>query len=56
MWSDLSYRLRALVRRKAVESEMNDELRFHFARQVENYVAAGMGRTDAERRARMEFG
>ena len=26
MWNDLTYRLRALVRRKAVESEMDDEL------------------------------
>jgi predicted permease len=56
MWSDLIYRLRALVRRRAVESEMNDELRFHFERQVEKYVSAGTERTDAERRARMEFG
>ena len=56
MWSDLIYRLRALVRRRAVESEMDEELRFHFDRQVEKYVAAGMARAEAERRARMEFG
>ena len=56
MWSDLIYRLRALVRRKAVEREMNEELRFHFERQVEKYVAAGMARAEAARRARIEFG
>jgi len=31
----LIYRLRALVRRRAVEKEMDEELRFHFERQVE---------------------
>jgi hypothetical protein len=56
VWSDLLYRLRALLRRKAVEGELDDELRFHFERQVEKYVAAGMARAEAERRARMEFG
>lgn len=56
MWSDLIYRLRALVRRKSVEREMDDELWFHFERQVEKYVAAGMAREEAERRARIEFG
>ena len=30
------YRLRALIRRKAVEDEMDEELRFHFERQVKN--------------------
>jgi len=56
MWNDLTYRLRALVRRKAVESEMDDELRFHFEQQVEKYVAAGMTQVEAVRRARIEFG
>jgi predicted permease len=56
VWSDLIYRLRALVRRKAVENELDEELRFHFERQVDKYVAAGMARAEAARRARMEFG
>ena len=56
MWSDWNYRVRALARRKAVEREMDEELRFHFERQVEKYVAAGMARAEAVRRARMEFG
>lgn len=38
MWSDLIYRQRALVRRRAVEGELDDGLRFHFERQVENAV------------------
>jgi len=54
--SDLLYRLRALIRRRAVEGEMAEELRFHLERQVEKYVGSGLTRAEAERRARMEFG
>jgi putative ABC transport system permease protein len=56
MFSDLVYRLRALFRRSDVESEMDDELRFHLERQVEKYVQSGMTPNDALRRARLEFG
>lgn len=56
MLNDLLYRVRALVRRKGVEREMEEELRFHLERQVEKYVASGMDRSEAIRRARMEFG
>jgi hypothetical protein len=33
-----------------------DELRFHRDRLVDDYMAAGMSRADAERRAFLEFG
>jgi predicted permease len=56
MFSDLLYRLRALFGRKSVEAEMDEELRVHFEQQVEKYVRGGMGREDAARRARLEFG
>ena len=56
MFSDLLYRLRALFRRDSLEAEMNEELREHFARQVEKNLKAGMTREEAARRARMEFG
>jgi predicted permease len=56
MLSDLLYRLRALFRRKSVEAEMDEELRAHFEQQVEKYVRSGMGREEAARRARLEFG
>ena len=39
--SDLLFRARALFRRHAVEEELEEELRFHFDRQVEKYVKAG---------------
>ena len=56
MISDLLFRLRALLRRKAVEAEMDEELRSHFEKQVEKHVASGLAREEAVRRARQEFG
>jgi predicted permease len=56
MWSDLSFRLRAVFRRDAMEAELDEELRAHFANQVEKYVRMGATREEATRRARLEFG
>ena len=56
MLHDLFFRVRSLLRRTTVESEMEDELRFHVERQIEKYVESGMSRDDALRRARVEFG
>src|ERR1700758_5263828 len=56
MLSDLWIRVRALLRRGKVESELDYELRFHLERQVEKYVQSGLSREEAQRRARMEFG
>jgi predicted permease len=56
MWNDLRFRLRALFRRNAEETELNDELRFHFERQVEKYKLLGMPEEEARRRARLTFG
>src|SRR4029078_12347336 len=56
MFTDLYFRLRALVRRPTVERELDDELRFHLDHQIEKYVAAGMTPAEAARRARIEFG
>lgn len=56
MLSDLWIRVRALLRRKTVETELEEELRFHLERQVEKYVQSGMSREDALGRARLEFG
>ena len=35
------YRLRALFRRAAVESDLNEELRFHFDNEVDKYMRQG---------------
>jgi predicted permease len=56
MLSDLRYRLRALFGREGMETELDDELRFHFEREVEKYRRAGMSEDEARRRARMAFG
>lgn len=56
MLSDLWIRVRTLFRRKAVETELDEELRFHLERQVEKYMRSGLSREEAHRRACMEFG
>ena len=56
MVSDLLIRLRALLRRKVVESELDYELRFHFEQQVEKLVQSGWSHAEARRRARLVFG
>ena len=56
MFGDLLIRLRALFRRDAVETELDDELQFHFEQQVEKYVQSGLPHEEARRRARLEFG
>ena len=56
MLDDLFFRVRSLFRRETVESEMEDELRFHSERQIEKYLKTGMSRGEALRRVRMEFG
>ena len=56
MFEDLRFRGRALFRRRAVERELSDELRFHLERQIERYIASGLSRDEARRRAGVEFG
>ena len=45
-----------LVRRDRVEDAMTDEMRFHLDAYADDLVASGLTRTEAERRARLEFG
>src|SRR6266702_7754110 len=56
MGSDLLLRLRSLFRRKNVEAELDDELRFHFEKQVSKFLESGLTPEEARRRARLEFG
>ena len=56
MLNDLWIRLRSLLRRETVESEMEDELQFHSERQLEKYLKEGLSRDEAARRVRMTFG
>jgi hypothetical protein len=56
MLTDLLFRLRAFFRRQTVESELDDELRFHVEQELEKYTAMGMTREEAARRVRVDFG
>src|SRR6185295_9745937 len=56
MLSDLSYRFRAVFRHRAVEAELDDELRFHWEREVEKHLRAGRSRQEAQRLTRLAFG
>ena len=54
--SELRYRIRALVRRPAMEAELDDELRFHLERETEKLIRAGVAPDEAARRAKVAFG
>jgi len=56
MFSDLLFRLRALLRRNAVEAELDDQLRAHLKDEVAKHIAAGVPRDEAARRARLALG
>src|SRR5260370_13935243 len=56
MWNDLLLRLRCLFHRKKVEAEVDEELHFHFEKQVSKLVQSGLTPAEAQRRARLEFG
>ena len=56
MLDDLRYRTRALIHHNEVEDELDEELRFHFDKQVEKYMRSGMTEEEAKRRTRLAFG
>ncbi len=49
-------RLRSLFHSRAVERDLDDEVRFHLEKQIEQYVARGMAPDEARRAARRQFG
>src|SRR5215510_9456006 len=56
MFADLTHRLRSLIRRDAVEQDLDDELRFHLERLTDRHIANGLAPGEAARRARLEIG
>jgi predicted permease len=56
MLADWVLRLRSLLKRNAVEQELDDELRFHFERLMESRMREGLAQDEAIRRARIELG
>ena len=46
----------ALVHRSRFEDEMRAEMQFHVQARLDDLIAGGMRRDEAERQARMDFG
>jgi predicted permease len=55
-WHTFGLRVRSLVRRKQVEDELDEELRFHLDQQIAENVRAGMSSRDARASALRELG
>ena len=56
MLHDLLYSLRALIHRREMDAEMDDELRDHIERETEKYRRAGFTPNEAVRRAHLALG
>ncbi len=56
LWSDLRYRLRALLHRADLERALDAELEFHLTRAAEEFERLGVSAPEARRRARLAFG
>jgi len=56
MWSRVRSWLRVMLLRSRMESEMDAELRYHIEAYAEDLVRSGIPHTEAQRRARIEFG
>src|SRR5690349_10709110 len=56
MLSRLKTALRSLLRRSQVESELDEELRYHIERQTEQNIRLGMSPEEARIAARKTFG
>ncbi|HYL91833.1 MAG TPA: ABC transporter permease [Alphaproteobacteria bacterium] len=56
MLNDLLFRLRALFQRKAVDAELDDELRLHMENQAKKLEQSGLPADEARRQARLAFG
>ena len=56
MWRQVWARLRSLWRWRRQESELDEEIRFHLARETEERIAAGMSSEAARAAARRDFG
>jgi hypothetical protein len=56
MLSRLKTALRALLRRPQAESELDEELRYHIERQIEQNIRLGMTPEEARYAARRAFG
>jgi predicted permease len=56
IFQSLGRRIRSFLHEEARNTELDEELRFHIARQVEENISRGMSVEDATRSAKSEFG
>jgi len=56
MWHRIRVRLSALFRKREVEQDLDEELRYHLEKETERNVAGGMSREQARRAALRGFG
>ena len=56
MIAQIRTRLRALVRRRATDDDVAEEIRYHVEREAERNLAKGMSADDARDAARRAFG
>jgi predicted permease len=52
----IRFRIATLFRRSDINAEMEEELRSHILHRADDLERSGLGRAEAERRARIEFG
>lgn len=56
LWRELERRLGYLFRRNTIDSELEEEIRFHLDTRVEELMETGLSKKDARIQARREFG
>jgi predicted permease len=56
LFDSFRFRIAALFRRSQLNAEMEEELRTHIQHRADDLERSGLPRTEAERRARIEFG
>ncbi|HEV8119307.1 MAG TPA: permease prefix domain 1-containing protein, partial [Thermoanaerobaculia bacterium] len=55
-WFTAPLRVRSLFRRRRVESDLDEELRFHLDHKVEEGISQGLSPEEARRRALLSMG
>jgi predicted permease len=56
IFRDLLFRSRALLGRKKMDEELDEELQFHLEKQIGRYIESGVDPAEARRRARLALG
>src|ERR1051325_8497385 len=56
MLTDIWYRLQAIFRRDRLDTDLDEELRWHLEHETEKYLRSGIPEDEAKRRARLALG